>query len=120
MLVVRFQKVGRRNQRSFRLIVTPKRAAPRGKPVEFLGSWNVRTKQLILKRDRILYWISQGAKPSPTAHNLLIKQGVLAGKKIAVHKKSKKPTEAGAVEAALSETAAPSAEPSSAQEPNSS
>ena len=37
--------------------------------------------------------MGQGAKPSSTIHNLLLKEGVIQGKKILVHKKSKKAEE---------------------------
>jgi len=89
MLMIRFQRVGRRNQRTFRLTVTQKTTGADGKPVEFLGSWNPRTKAVNLKKERISYWISQGAKPSSSAHNLLVASGIIVGSKIPVHKKAK-------------------------------
>lgn len=94
MLVIRLQRIGRKNQASFRVIVTPKRASPRGKVVEFLGNWNPRLKQVSLKKERILHWMAKGAKVSPTLHNLLIKEKIVAGQKIPKHKKSQKPVEA--------------------------
>jgi small subunit ribosomal protein S16 len=87
--MIRLQTIGRRNQRSFRLIVTPKFSGPRGKPVEILGSWNPRLNQASLKKERISYWMARGAKSSPTAHNLFVKYGVIQGKKIPKHKVKK-------------------------------
>ncbi len=92
MLVMRFFRVGKKNQPSFKVVVTDKRNPPRaGRFVEEVGFYNPLTKEKVLRKDRIQYWVSQGVKPSPTVYNLLIKEGILEGKKIAVHKKSKKP-----------------------------
>jgi hypothetical protein len=59
--------------------------------LELLGNVNRKTKAVSLNKDRILYWISKGAQPSDTIHNLLISQGVISGAKKSVHKISKKP-----------------------------
>lgn len=57
--------------------------------MEDVGFWSPLTKQKNFKIDRIKYWISVGAKPSPSVHNLLIAGKVIEGKKIPVHKKAK-------------------------------
>lgn len=91
MLRLRFLRVGKKNAPTFRLVVAPRRSPPRGGQFkEILGFYNPRTKERGVKKDRILYWISQGAQPSDTAHNFLVKEGVIQGAKIAVHAKSKK------------------------------
>lgn len=86
MLVIRFQRVGRRNDPAFRIVVTEKRSKPKSSGIEMLGSYHPKTKQTVLKNERILDWISKGAQVSPTVHNLLISKGVIQGKKIAVVK----------------------------------
>ena len=95
MLVIRLLRVGKKNQPAFKIVVTKKQNPPRGgRFVEEVGNYSPLTKQIILKKERVQYWLSQGAQPSATVHNLLIKQGVLEGKKIPVHKKTKeKPAE---------------------------
>lgn len=66
-----------------------------------LGSYHPKTKETILKQERILYWLSKGAKASPTVHNLLVAKGVIDGKKIPVVKIAlKKENAVPAVEAA--------------------
>ncbi len=90
MLVIRFKRTGRKNQPSFRVIVTEKQAGgPAGKPKEYLGWFNPFSKAFELKKERISYWLSQGAKPSETLHNLLLKAGIIEGKKIPLHGKEK-------------------------------
>lgn len=86
MLMIRFQRRGRTNDPSFRIVVQEKRSKPKSGELEILGSFHPKTKATIIKNDRILYWISKGAKPSPRVHNLLISKGVIRGKKINVAK----------------------------------
>ena len=86
MLMIRFQRVGRKNDPVFRLVVTEKRSKPKSGELEILGSRHPKTKETVLKNERILYWISKGARLSPTAQTLLISKGVVRGKKIAVTK----------------------------------
>ncbi len=93
MLIIRFLRVGKKNQPSFKVVVTDKRNSPRGgRFVEEVGFYNPLTKEKVLKKERVKYWIGQGAKPSDTVHNLLVKEGVLKTAKIPKHKKSKKPS----------------------------
>ena len=93
MLIIRLQKVGKKHTATFRVVVTQKTAAAKRKYLELLGNINRKTKQVSLNKDRILYWISKGAQSSATIHNLLVSQGIITGKKIPVHKKSKKTEE---------------------------
>lgn len=91
MLVIRFLRKGKKNQPFFKIVVTDKRRPPRGgRFLEELGFYNPLTKEKNIKKERAKYWISVGAKPSVTVYNLLIQEKVVEGKKISVHKKSKK------------------------------
>lgn len=87
MLAIRFNRVGKRNQAAFRVILQEKTKAPGRRHVEVLGSWNPHTKEAVLKNDRILYWIGQGAGVSDSVHNLLVKQGVVKGERRAIKMK---------------------------------
>ena len=85
MLKVRLQRVGRKNDPSFRVIVTDSTRGPKsGKYIEMLGSYNPRQKRVALNGDRIKYWMSVGAKATGTMHNILIKEKIIEGKKINV------------------------------------
>ena len=80
--MIRYQRVGRRNDASFRIVVTEHTTGPKsGKHVEQLGSYNPKTKAVTLKQDRILHWMSVGAQLSDSVHNLLVKEGIIEGKK---------------------------------------
>lgn len=84
MLMIRFQRVGRRGDPAFRIVLAEKRSKPKTNGIERLGSYHPKTKETVLNGERILYWISKGAKPSATIHNLLISKGIIKGKKMPV------------------------------------
>ncbi len=82
MLKIRLQRIGRKNEAQFRLVVTDSKNGPQsGKFLEILGSHTPKGDTVILKNERILHWIKNGAQVSPTAHNMLIKHKVIEGKK---------------------------------------
>jgi len=87
MLTIRLFRTGRKNQPSFKVVVTEKHHAPsKGRFVEEVGVYNPLTKQRRIDGERVRYWISVGAKPSPTVHNMLIVEKVIEGSKIAKHR----------------------------------
>ena len=88
MLMIRLQRVGRKNDPSFRvIIVDSKESAQTGRVIEVVGSHDARASRTELKGERIKYWLSVGAKASNTVNNLLIKNGVTTGTKIDVSSK---------------------------------
>jgi small subunit ribosomal protein S16 len=98
MLVIRLQRVGKRNQPSYRIVLAEKGAPIKGRFLEILGNYNPRLKTKNFKNDRILYWLSKGAKASPTIHNLLIDEKIIEGQKVKVWTPKAKGGEKGAVE----------------------
>lgn len=108
MLAIRFQRIGRRNDPSFRIIVSEKTRSPKaGNPLEVLGSYDPITKHSIINEDRVQYWIKEGAELSGTVNNLLVSKGVIQGKKMNVLRKRNIPKkdEAGTPVQAPAETA---------------
>jgi len=90
MLTIRLTRKGKKNQPFFRVVVIDKkRSSKGGRAVEDLGYVDPLTKRKNFKKERILYWISKGAKPSPTMHNFLVSEKIIEGKKINVSKKPK-------------------------------
>lgn len=71
------------------MVVVERRSKLAARPVEDLGAYDMRTKAASFKKERALHWIKNGAKPSVTAHNLLVSKGVIEGKKIQLHIKHK-------------------------------
>ncbi|MCY4576880.1 MAG: 30S ribosomal protein S16 [Candidatus Kaiserbacteria bacterium] len=80
MLKIRLQRIGRRNNPSYRVVVVESTVAARkGKPVELLGTYDTIRKTTSLNNERIQHWLSVGAQASDTMHNILIKNGVIEG-----------------------------------------
>ncbi|MBI4121457.1 MAG: 30S ribosomal protein S16 [Candidatus Ryanbacteria bacterium] len=74
MLKIRLQRVGRKNDPSFRVVLIESHRAPQsGAAKEILGNYNARQKKSVLKRERIAYWTSKGAQVSDTVKALLRK-----------------------------------------------
>jgi len=82
MLKIRLQRIGRKNDPAFRVVLTDsKNAAKSGKFLEILGSYNLKKGEVLFKADRIIYWIGNGAQVSDTVYNFLVHQKVIIGKK---------------------------------------
>lgn len=85
MLKIRLARIGRKNDPSFRVVVTESTRGPKsGKYVEVLGNYNPKMDSVVIDGERAKHWISAGAQVSDTVHNLLVGQGVIEGKKVNV------------------------------------
>lgn len=85
MLKIRLQRVGRKHEPSFRLVLTDsKNSTKSGRFAELLGNYDPRKTTEALNADRIKYWISKGATLTGSVNNLLIRKGVIRGKKVHV------------------------------------
>lgn len=82
MLMIRLQRVGRKNYAEFRIVVTEKtRAAKSSNFVELLGHYNPHTNNTVLKADRVKYWMGVGAQVSGTVFNILVDEKIIDAKK---------------------------------------
>lgn len=85
MLAIRLQRVGRKNDPSFRVIVTDSKMKPKtGNFLEVLGSYNARQGKPVINTERAKHWLSMGAQASGTVHNLLVDLKAVTGKKVNV------------------------------------
>jgi len=92
MLKIRLQRIGRKNDPSFRAVLTDsKNSTKSGKFLEIVGTYNPKKGEANFESEKILYWMSKGAKLSDTMHNFLVHQKIIEGKKINVLSK-KSPT----------------------------
>jgi len=123
MLTIRLQRVGKKNQAAFRIVLAEKQRAVKKMVQEFLGHYNPRTKEFAIKsQERLDYWIGQHVKLSPTVHNLLITKGLMKGEKIKSWRPKVKAAEAAAAPAQaggqeMPKAEAPTTEPSPIPEP---
>jgi len=116
MLVIRLQRVGKKNQASFRVVLQEKTWSPKGKAKELLGFYNPVSKEKAFQKERIAYWIQKGAEPSPTVHNMFIDEGILQGSKIKAWQPKKKEKPA-ATEAPTTPAGEPAKEEATATTP---
>jgi len=94
MLSIRLLRIGKKHQPSYKIVVVDKKRSPKsGKFTEQLGFYNPITKEKKINKERVEYWLSQGAQPSDTVHNFLIREGAIKGKKISVHSTKKRKKE---------------------------
>jgi small subunit ribosomal protein S16 len=70
--MIRLARVGARKQPHYRVVVIEKDRARNGRSVEVVGTYNPRTTpaSLELKRDRIDYWVGNGALLSDRVEKL--------------------------------------------------
>lgn len=105
MLAIKLKRIGKKHQPAYRLIVNEKRSAMVGRFLEDLGYFNPESNKTELNKERVLFWIKNGAQPTDTVHNLLLKNKIIEGKKVAVHKKPKKSKEEAKAAPATAEAA---------------
>ncbi|MDD5569270.1 MAG: 30S ribosomal protein S16 [Candidatus Pacebacteria bacterium] len=125
MLTIRLMRTGKKNQPSYKVVVTDKKNPPRGgKFVEEVGFFDPKTKEKRFNKERILHWLSVGAYASDTVHNMLSEEKVITepkrkmlfAKKEAVETKAEQPkneTPAAAEAPAETEQPAEKTEPAS-------
>ncbi len=70
---LRLTRVGKTNQPLYRLVAIDEHKKRDGRAIEILGSYDPtqKTNQVTVKKDRLDYWLSVGAKPSDTVKHLL-------------------------------------------------
>jgi len=83
MLAIRLQRIGKKKFATYRIIVSEKARDTQGTNLEQVGTYNPHAKenQFAPNIDRVKYWISKGAMPSETVHNLLVTAKIIEGKK---------------------------------------
>lgn len=88
--MMRLQRVGRKNDPSFRIVVVDKRTGPKSnKNIAILGSYNPKLNHVQVDKTAAAEWLSKGVQPSDTVHNILVGQKVIeAPKKNVLPKKS--------------------------------
>jgi small subunit ribosomal protein S16 len=82
MLMMRLQRVGRKNDPSFRIVVTDKRnGAKSDRHIDRLGSYNPKLNHVQIDAVKAKEWLGKGVQPSDTVHNILVGQKVIEGRK---------------------------------------
>lgn len=93
MLKIRLKRLGAKKTPSYRVIVINSTTKREGRPVQELGHYNPKTKEMKLDKASALEWISKGAQPTETVQYLINncnEDGTLNYKKKTEQKLSKK------------------------------
>lgn len=79
---MRLQRYGRKNDPSYRVVVTDSRNGPRtGNHVDVLGSYSPKVGKFQIDGEKAKLWISKGTQVSDTVYNFLVTQKIIEGKK---------------------------------------
>lgn len=79
MVKIRLRRVGAKKQPSYRIVVAHSESPRDGRFIEKIGFFNPRTEPetVELDRERALYWLRQGAQPTPAVERLLRRLSVM-------------------------------------------
>jgi len=77
---IRLARHGAKKRPFYRIVVADSESPRDGKFLEIVGTYNPLTDPagVVLKQERIKYWIDQGAIPTDTVKNLLKEEGFFA------------------------------------------
>ena len=106
MLRLRLQRRGKRGFATYRVVVAEQTAPVKGRFVADVGWYNPHTDEFEVKAEEVTKWLSNGAQPSATVHNLLVTHGILKADKVTSWRPKKKPAKDDEVADAKSEVAA--------------
>ena len=73
MVRIRLSRRGKKKAPFYRIVVTDKRTKRDGAPIEEIGTYNPKTKELKLNKTKVEEWIKKGAIPTDTVTSLLKK-----------------------------------------------
>ncbi len=79
MVKIRLSRVGRKHKPTYRIVVSDSRSPNKGRFIDNIGHFNPRTEpeSIVLKADRALHWLSQGAQPSNAVARILRVENIL-------------------------------------------
>lgn len=92
MLKLRLQRRGKRNYATYRVVVAEQHAPVKGRFIADVGSYNPHTDAFTVDGEAIAQWLTQGAQPSATMHNLLVTHGLLTAEKVTIWRPAAKVT----------------------------
>lgn len=83
MVRIRLRRMGAKRQPFYRVVVADSESPRDGRFLEIIGSYNPRTDPptIIVKTERVQYWLSVGAQPSDSVVKLFKKVGITFGAK---------------------------------------
>lgn len=77
MLKLRLKRFGRKKIACYRIVLMNSLSKRNGLPIKELGFYNPITDKIKLNSEEILFSLKNGAKPTRTVYNLLLKSNLL-------------------------------------------
>lgn len=71
MVKIRLKRLGYKKNPSYRIVVIDSRDKREGAPIEELGHYNPKTKEMKLNKESALNWIKKGAQATETVQYLI-------------------------------------------------
>lgn len=83
MITIRLSRTGKRKQPYYRIVVQDSKKDPWSPAIEVLGNLDPRKerKETVINKERVEFWLSKGATPSTTVHNLFVDLGLVKAEK---------------------------------------
>ena len=80
--MLRLQRIGRRNEAHFKIVVIEKTKGPKSqKYVDIVGSYNPKMGTVQMNEDKVKKHLANGVQPSDTVYNMLVTKGLIEGRK---------------------------------------
>ncbi len=88
MVKIRLRRTGAKKAPSYRIVAAENHFARDGRFIENLGYYNPLTEPatVVVKEDRLLYWMQHGAQPTDVVSRLLDGKGGVTRKAVAIPK----------------------------------
>lgn len=92
---IRLTRLGDKKNPFYRIVVSDSRKSRDGEYIEQVGTYNPNTNpaKVIINADVANKWLSNGAQPTETVRNLLVKEGIIKTTKKTAPKTDKKKKE---------------------------
>ena len=120
MVKIRLKRMGTTKRPVYRLVVADSRSPRDGRFIESIGFYDPLPNPAVVRIDteRVQLWLKRGARPSDSARQLLVKEGILAARAftVTVREAAPEPVKAKANGAAKAAPAAAAAAAAAAEE----
>jgi len=117
LVKIRLKRMGTTKRPVYRLVVADSRSPRDGRFIEAIGFYDPLPSPAVVRIDteRVQLWLKRGARPSDSARQLLVKEGILAARAftVTVREPAAEPAKATANGAAKAAAPAPEEAPES-------
>ncbi len=79
---IRLRRIGAKNVPLYRIVVADSRSPVKGKFIEKLGWYDPRAKKVEVDKNKVLSWVSKGAKISNSVKKILLNFAIVSSKEL--------------------------------------